>query len=248
MIVGLIVTFTFFMLLFVIAQIIKNNSIVDIGWGIGFVISSWTVYFVKGTYTLSTMMILILVSLWGLRLFYHIARRNIGEPEDFRYRNWRKAWGKWVVPRAFLQVFMLQATLQYMIGSPIFYFVENNIEFTNFTYIAVCLFLVGYFFQVIGDYQLKVHISKKTGTLLESGLWGITRHPNYFGESLMWVSIYLVLLLSGGPWYFLISPLTITFVLRFISIPLLERNMEKREGWKEYIKRVPIFYPLGLKQ
>lgn len=248
MLTALIVTFGFFMIFFIVAQFIKNNSIVDIGWGIGFVISSWIVYFVDGMYSISSMILLILVSLWGVRLFYHIAKRNIGKPEDFRYLNWRKAWGKWVVPRAFLQVFMLQATLQYLIGLPIFYFLEKGLEFSMYSFIGVGLFLVGYFFQVLGDYQLKVHVSKKTGTLLETGLWNITRHPNYFGESLMWVSIYIIVLLSGGLWYLLISPLVITSVLRFISIPLLEENMKKRDGWEEYIKRVPIFYPLGLKK
>lgn len=248
MITALIVTFGFFMILFIVAQIIKNNSIVDIGWGIGFVISSWVVYFVNGVFSTSSLVILILVSLWGVRLFYYIAKRNIGKPEDFRYLNWRKAWGKWVVPRAFLQVFMLQATLQYLIGSPIFYFIENKLELTNLAYIGIGLFFVGYLFQVIGDYQLRVHISKKSGTLLDKGLWGITRHPNYFGESLMWVSIYLVVLFSGGPWYLLVSPLVITSVLRFISIPLLEDNMRKKDGWEEYAKRVSIFYPFGLKK
>jgi len=248
MVTALIVTFSFFMILFIIAQIIHNNSIVDIGWGIGFVISSWIVYFVNGAYSMSSIIVLALVSLWGVRLFYHIAKRNIGKPEDFRYLNWRKAWGKWVVPRAFLQVFMLQATLQFLIGLPIFYFLEKGLEFAVYSYIGVGLFLLGYFFQVVGDYQLKVHINKKSGTLLKTGLWSITRHPNYFGESLMWVSMYLVVLLSGGPWYLVISPLVITSVLRFISIPLLEENMKKREGWDEYTKKVAIFYPFGLKQ
>jgi len=248
MVTALIVTFSFFMILFIVAQILKNNSIVDIGWGIGFVISSWIVYFIEGTYSLASIVVLILVSLWGVRLFYHIAKRNIGKPEDFRYLNWRKAWGKWVVPRAFLQVFMLQATLQYLIGLPIFYLLEKGLEFSVYSYIGVGLFLVGYFFQVLGDYQLKVHIGKKTGTLLETGLWSVTRHPNYFGESFMWVSIYLVVLLSGGPWYLLVSPLVITSVLRFISIPILEESMKKRAGWDDYIKRVPVFYPFGLKK
>jgi len=248
MVTALIVTFSFFMILFIVAQILKNNSIVDIGWGIGFVISSWIVYFIEGTYSLASIVVLILVSLWGVRLFYHIAKRNIGKPEDFRYLNWRKAWGKWVVPRAFLQVFMLQATLQYLIGLPIFYLLEKGLEFSVYSYIGVGLFLVGYFFQVLGDYQLKVHIGKKTGALLETGLWSVTRHPNYFGESFMWVSIYLVVLLSGGPWYLLVSPLVITSVLRFISIPILEESMKKRAGWDDYIKRVPVFYPFGLKK
>jgi steroid 5-alpha reductase family enzyme len=248
MLVGLIITVSFFMILFVVAQIIKNNSIVDIGWGIGFVISSWSVYFILGEFSISNMIVLLLVSLWGVRLFYHIAKRNIGKPEDFRYLNWRKAWGKYVVPRAFLQVFLLQATLQVLIALPIFYFIENGLTLTMFSYIGIVLFFVGYLFQVVGDLQLKRHIAKKSGTLLTTGLWGVTRHPNYFGESLMWVSIFLVVYLSKGSIFLVISPIVITSVLRFISIPLLEKSMSRKEGWDEYAQKVSIFYPLGLKK
>ena len=111
MLLGIYVILSFFTLFFIVATLIKNNSIVDIGWGIGFVITSWIVFIVRGDYTVTKIIINTMISLWGLRLFYYILKRNIFEKEDFRYANWRKAWGKWVIPRAFLQVFMLQGFL-----------------------------------------------------------------------------------------------------------------------------------------
>ena len=108
-----------------------------------------------GNYTLSSIIVNILVSLWGLRLFYHILRRNLFEAEDFRYANWRKAWGKWVVPRAFLQVFMLQGIFQFMIGSVSYYMNTTNIDFTYISIIGIVVWIIGYYYQVVGDKQLK---------------------------------------------------------------------------------------------
>jgi steroid 5-alpha reductase family enzyme len=242
MLTSVIVIYGMFLVLFIIGTIIKNNSIVDIFWGLGFVLSAWIIFFIVGEYTLTKVIVNILVSLWGLRLFYHIAKRNIGEKEDFRYRNWRKAWGKYVVPRAFLQVYMLQATFMFIISLGVTYININNYDFSMISFLGVGLFFVGYYFQVIGDYELKEFVKNKRG-LLQTGLWSITRHPNYFGESVMWFGIALYALLNGAPWFVVVSPLTITIILRFISIPLLEEKMSKREGWDTYSKRVNIMFP-----
>lgn len=246
---ALIITLSYFTLFFIVGTIIKNNSIVDIGWGFGFVLTSWILFFIYGNYSVSSIIVNAMVSLWGLRLFYHILRRNIFEEEDFRYKNWRKAWGKWVVPRAFLQVFMLQGIFQYMIGSTSYYLNVFEKEFMYISVIGIILWIIGYYFQVVGDSQLKQFIRKKDKTekLLKTGLWSITRHPNYFGESLMWWGIYVFALLNGAPWYLIISPLTITIVLYFISTPLLEEKMKEREGWDEYAKETPMFLPFKLK-
>jgi steroid 5-alpha reductase family enzyme len=107
MLLAVYITLGYFTLFFIIATNLKNNSIVDIGAGVGFVLVSWILFFVNGTYSVTQIIINVLISLWGLRLFYHILKRNLFEKEDFRYANWRKDWGKWVIPRAFLQVFML---------------------------------------------------------------------------------------------------------------------------------------------
>ena len=108
---------------------------------------------------------------------------------------------------------------------------------------------------MIGDEQLRQHINKRTGKLLQSGLWSVTRHPNYFGEILIWFSLYatgitLLFTQSVNPVYYLIliiSPILITTVLVKVSTPLLEKNMEKYDGWDAYTKRVPMLFPWAKK-
>jgi steroid 5-alpha reductase family enzyme len=250
MLLGIYVILIFFTLFFIVATLIKNNSIVDIGWGIGFVITSWIVFFVRGDYTITKIIINTMISLWGLRLFYYILKRNIFEKEDFRYANWRKAWGKWVIPRAFLQVFMLQGFLQFLIASPAIYLNDNNLEFKYLSIIGILIWIIGYVFEVIGDKQLKDHIKnpEMKGKLLQTGLWKYTRHPNYFGEATMWWGIFIFALIIGVPIYYIISPITITAVLYFISTPLLEKSMAEREEWSEYTKKTPMFLPFKVKK
>jgi len=105
------------------------------------------------------------------------------------------------------------------------------------------LFTLGYAFEVIGDAQLKRHIKKRTHTLMTSGLWKYTRHPNYLGEAFLWWGLYIIVLLGAGPWYLIISPIAITYVLYFISTPLLEQRMKQRDGWEEYSLKTNKFIP-----
>ena len=234
----------YFTLFFIVATIIKNNSIVDIGWGFGFVLTAWILFFISGEFTIIKIIANILVSLWGLRLFYHILKRNLFEEEDFRYKAWREAWGKWVIPRAFFQVFMLQGLFQFMIGSVVFYINIYNPEFNMISLIGVGLWVIGYYYEVIGDRELKIHIAKRDGKLLTTGLWKQTRHPNYFGEAIMWWGIFLFGVLNNVSLVYIISPLTIHLVLRMISIPLLEEKMSKREEWGSYALITPIMFPV----
>lgn len=233
----------FFYAIFIVATIIKNNSIVDIGWGLGFVLASWGLFVLQGTYHLTAVIMNVLVSLWGVRLFYHILKRNLFEEEDFRYQNWRKAWGKWVVPRAFLQVFTLQGLLMFVIGLPAFYVNANELAFTWWSLIGVAIWLIGYLFEVIGDAQLRHHLKTKRGTLMTTGLWSVTRHPNYFGDWFMWVGLFLFAILNGGPWYLLFGPLAMGYIFIFISIPLLEERMQNKDGWVDYAHETPTFLP-----
>lgn len=248
MLTALYITLGYFTLFFIVATIIKNNSIVDIGWGFGFVLVTWISFFMYFELTVTKIIVNLMVSLWGLRLFYHILRRNLFEKEDFRYANWRKSWGKWVVPRAFLQVFMLQGIFQFMIGSATYYLNINNLDFQYVSLIGVLIWIIGYYFQVFGDKQLKEHIKNKNnrGKLLDSGLWKVTRHPNYFGEATMWWGILLFALLNGAPIYLVISPLTISIVLYFISTPLLEEKMKTYDEWENYASKTPMFFPIKL--
>ena len=250
------VTFAYFTIIFVIATIITNNSIVDIGWGLGFVIGAWTSLLTTQSPNSLAYLIVGFITFWGLRLSIRLINRNVGKPEDFRYAQWRKEWGKNVVLTAFFRVFMIQGLINFVVGSAAY----SIIKFNAFAFeglqaaliiVGLGLAVIGLAFEVIGDEQLRQHIQKKTRSLLQTGLWSITRHPNYFGEILIWNGIYvagLSLLVTGSVplIYYLVlvlSPLVMTAVLVKISTPLLEKNMEKYEGWNEYAKRVPMIFP-----
>ncbi len=250
------VTFAYFTIIFVIATIITNNSIVDIGWGLGFVIGAWTSLLTTQSPNSLAYLVVGFITFWGLRLSIRLFNRNVGKPEDFRYAQWRKEWGKNVVLTAFFRVFMIQGLINFVVGSAAY----SIIKFNAFAFeglqaaliiVGLGLAVIGLAFEVIGDEQLRQHIQKKTRSLLQTGLWSITRHPNYFGEILIWNGIYvagLSLLVTGSVplIYYLVlvlSPLVMTAVLVKISTPLLEKNMEKYEGWNEYAKRVPMIFP-----
>jgi steroid 5-alpha reductase family enzyme len=256
LIVPLLFTFAYFIAIFIVAQVIKNNSIVDIGWGMGFVVGSWLTLLVTENPTVLSYIIVGFITVWGLRLSLRLLKRNYGKPEDFRYAQWRKEWGDKVVIIAFFRVFMIQAIINFVVGSASYVVIKYN-EFSfgsndqYFVYGALVIALVGLFFEVVADEQLRKHISEGSRTLLQKGLWSITRHPNYFGEILIWVGLYA----SGVTLFFtnsvssiyyvvlVISPVLMSTVLIKISTPLLEKNMEKYAEWNDYIQRVPMIFP-----
>ncbi|XMB72325.1 DUF1295 domain-containing protein [Mycoplasmatota bacterium WC30] len=244
---AVLIILIYFILFFIVGTIIKNNSIVDVGWGFGFVLTAWILFFISNDFTIAKIIVNTLVTLWGLRLFYTILKRNLFKEEDFRYKNWRKAWGKYVVPRAFFQVYMFQGLFMFVVGLGAFYVNIFNITFSWFMLIGIVLWIIGFYFEARGDYELKQHISnpENKGKLLTTGLWKHTRHPNYFGEALMWWGIFIIIIVADiSLWYLAISPLVITILLRFVSgVPLLERKMQNKPGWEEYAKKTSAFIP-----
>lgn len=250
------ITFAYFTAIFIVATIISNNSIVDIGWGLGFVIGAWTTLMTTQAPNLLAYILVGFITLWGLRLSIRLFNRNIKKPEDFRYAQWRQEWGKNVVITAFFRVFMIQGLINFVVGSAAYSIIKfNAFELVGLQAILVTIGLgiavLGLAFEVIGDEQLRQHIQKKTRSLLQTGLWSITRHPNYLGEILIWNGIYiagfsLVVTNSVPLVYYLVlvlSPLVMSVVLIKISTPLLEKNMEKYAGWAEYAQRVPMIFP-----
>lgn len=260
LIVPLIFTFAYFIGIFIVATIKKDNSIVDMNWGMGFVVGSWLTLLVTDNPTILSYAIVGFITIWGLRLSIRLIKRNLGKPEDFRYKQWREEWGENVVLIAFFRVFMVQGIINFIVGSASYSVIKYN-EFSFgssgqiFVYLGLLISLTGLFFEVVGDEQLRRHINKRTGKLMQSGLWSITRHPNYFGEILIWSGLYisgstLLFTNSVSPIYYIVlavSPLLMSNVLIRVSTPLLEKNMEKYEGWEEYTKRVPMLFPWGKK-
>jgi steroid 5-alpha reductase family enzyme len=239
--------FGYVTLWFVVSLIKKRNDVADIAWGLGFIV---VCLFLLMTQPLSPISALVygLVTLWGLRLATHIALRSKGKAEDFRYKKWREEWGKYFLIRSYLEVYILQGFFMLLIALPIVIAGIAPPQYLNaFTVAGGAIWLVGFAFEAIGDYQLTVFIKNKTNKtdIMQTGLWRYTRHPNYFGEVLVWWGIFIITLpLQRGFWG-IISPLTITFLLLYVSgIPMLEAKYKENEAFQAYKRRTSAFFPM----
>lgn len=239
----------YFVLWFIISKVKNKYSLVDIAWGLGFVVVAWTGFLVTGNLQFQTGVILLFVTIWGLRLFLHLAKRNWNSPEDYRYVNMRKRWGtKWVNLKAFLNVFALQGVLLFIIALPItqrFSVEDKTVHWWQI--LGIFVWLIGFFFETIGDLQLdqfKKNPQHK-GKLLTTGLWSLTRHPNYFGEATCWWGIFLLALTGLNNSWLIISPLVITLLLLFVSgVPLLEKKYKDRPDFQAYAAKTAKFFPI----
>jgi steroid 5-alpha reductase family enzyme len=225
---------------------------VDIGWGLGFVIIALFSLFYSRNFNFRTILVTTLVTIWGLRLFYHIINRNWGKPEDFRYANWRKEWGKWLNLRAFFQIFILQGLFMVIISAPILIVnVFSKDGFKPYDFIGLTVWIIGILFESIGDAQLAAFKkdSKNKGHIIKTGLWRFTRHPNYFGEATIWWGLFIISLSVKYGYIAIISPLTITLLLLFVSgVPLLEEKYKDNQEFKEYARTTSKFFPLPRKK
>ncbi len=242
-----IIIFIYATVWFAAAVYKKRNDIADIAWGIGYiVICSYLLY----TYPASPVLILlyILVTLWGLRLSLHIYNRNKNKAEDFRYKAWREKWGKTFYWRSYGQVFLLQGVLLLVILSPVIHAaVAAPVQWNVFTCIGLGCWLAGFYFQTVADWQLAVFIKqrKTPGTILQTGLWKYSRHPNYFGEILMWWGIFIITLPLNNSFFFIIGPLSITLLIVFVSgIPMLEKKYKGDRAFEAYKKRTNVLLPM----
>jgi steroid 5-alpha reductase family enzyme len=234
---------------FVLATILKNNSIVDIAWGLGFIVIALFTWF-EGNKSVPSTYITILTTLWGLRLAIHIFTRNFGRGEDFRYKNWRDSWGKWFYPRSFLQIFMFQGLLMLLIATPIIYTntYTSGPKEGPMLYLMLfggSVFFFGFLTEMIADYQLRKFKKnpKNKGKIMKEGLWAASRHPNYFGEILVWWGMFIVAAACGG-YITLISPVLITFLLvRVSGVTMLEKKYKDNKEYQQYIKNTPALVP-----
>ncbi len=235
--------------LWLVSLVLKNSSIVDIFWGAGFVITGW-VYFLltPDGFIGRKLLIVVLSTIWGLRLTLHVLIRNWGKPEDFRYQKWRNESGKIWWFKSLFQVFLLQGFLMWVISTPLLaaqYF-NRTPNLNLFDYTGVLIWAVGFFFETAGDLQLtrfKRNPANK-GKLLSTGVWRLSRHPNYFGDAAQWWGFFLIALAAGG-WWSIFSPVIMTlFLVQVSGVVLLEKTLtNSKPGYKEYVARTSAFIP-----
>ncbi|NND52929.1 MAG: DUF1295 domain-containing protein [Flavobacteriaceae bacterium] len=236
-------------LLWVVSIPLKNVSIVDIFWGIGFIVASTVYFFYDDEHFTRQLIVFILVAIWGLRLSVYLLIRNYGKGEDFRYQEFRRTYGRdrywWV---SFFQVFLLQGVLIGLISLPLYGVHSNTSTNTlNFIdYMALGVWLIGFLFESVGDYQLarfKANPSNK-GKVLDSGLWKYTRHPNYFGDATVWWAFGLFSLAAGAYWQIVGSLIMTYLIIKISGVALLEKSLDdKKPEYKDYVKRTNAFFP-----
>ncbi len=235
-------------MLWLISLRLRDSSIVDPFWGMGFTLLAWTAYFRQPPGSTQSLILCGLVTAWGLRLSLYLLWRNFGHAEDSRYASMRHYHGErywWV---SLFTVFLLQAVILWIVALPILMTsIDASRPFGNaWDVCGVALWCIGLFFESVGDWQLArfKSIPANQGQVLNRGLWRYTRHPNYFGDFCVWWGIYLISA-SSGAWWTIISPLTMSVLLMRISgVTLLESKIEERRPeYANYRRTTNAFFP-----
>jgi steroid 5-alpha reductase family enzyme len=235
-------------LLWLISLLKKDASLVDIFWGLGFIIVSFFYFNLNSNHSIRRLLVIALVFIWGLRLSLHILRRNWGRGEDPRYRTWRERGGKSFWWKSYFKVFLLQGLVLWIVSLPLLAAQQSTKSvWTIFDAIGIFLWSLGFGFEAIGDWQLARFKRNPTnkGKVMRAGLWAYTRHPNYFGEALIWWGFYALALNTPSSWWMIISPLLMTFLLMRVSgVAMLEKSLViTKPEYKKYIESTNAFFP-----
>jgi steroid 5-alpha reductase family enzyme len=229
-----------------ISVVRRDVSIVDSLWSLLFLLALLVYLAASGTTGPRSWMITVMVAAWALRLSMYITVRNHGEPEDRRYQAIRRNNEPHFWFKSLYIVFLLQGFLAWVVCLPALAAVSGQTPPGPLDFAGLALWLVGMYFEVVGDWQLARFRrgKREAGAVLDTGLWRYTRHPNYFGEALLWWGVYLIAL-SAGAWWTIFAPLLMTFLLLRVSgVALLEKDIaDRRPAYRDYIRRTNAFFP-----
>ncbi len=246
---GLLLILLLVTILWIISIFLRNVSIVDLFWGMGFVIANGWYFFANEAITSRQILLLVLVTIWGFRLSIYLAWRNIGKGEDFRYREFRKNYGEknywWI---SYFQTFLLQGILMWLISSTLWGANQNhNVNDINIIdYLGLLVWVTGFIFEAGGDYQLakfKLNLANK-GKVLNTGFWRYTRHPNYFGDAAVWWGYGILCIAAGEYWCLFGSVLMTLLIIKVSGVALLEKTLKvQKPQYLDYIQKTNSFFP-----
>ena len=244
---GLAVILTLFTILWFVSLRLEDSSIVDIAWGPGILALALTYYFTGNGAPGRARLTLALVAIWAIRLAVHIAIRNKDQGEDFRYEAMRQARGASWWWFSYFRVFLLQALSAWMLSMPLYFAIvsvaPHALTFVDF--LGVGLFTAGFVWEAIADEQLRRFRAEPENVklVLDSGLWHYSRHPNYFGEALLWWGFGLIGAATGGA-VGLFGPALLTYYLMYASwVPLERALLRNRRAYGHYVEITSPFVP-----
>ena len=231
-------------LLWIISVRLRDVSIVDLFWGTGFGVVGWVSYWNAQLGTTRGLVLAVIATVWGVRLSVYLGLRNHGRPEDYRYAAMRAKREKSFWWSSLFIVFWLQGAVMWLVSLPLQAGSVSASELSGLNLLGIPIWVLGFFFEAVGDYQLARFKRTETG-VMNQGLWRYTRHPNYFGNALLWWGITLVALESSNLWI-LVSPMVMTFLLVKVSgVALLERSLSRRSTeYQQYMQQTSSFFPM----
>jgi steroid 5-alpha reductase family enzyme len=242
---ALVVVLGLVTLLWAVSVPLQDASIIDMFWGILFVAVAWVLLAVLGELATRPYLMTLLVTVWGLRLAFHLMSRNLGQGEDKRYRRWRERGGANWWLKSYYRVYLLQGAIALVVATPLIAAFYRPYGFNLLNVLGVLVWATGFLYELMADVQLSQFKADpdNRGRILDRGLWGLSRHPNYFGDALQWWGLGLVAL-SWDTWWALIGPAVMTAVFLGISNDVLERDLRRRRPeYADYVTKTPKFFP-----
>ncbi|MBC7461221.1 MAG: DUF1295 domain-containing protein [Thermoleophilia bacterium] len=239
----------------IVGLVRRDNGLVDVIWGPTIVLAGWAGTISAGHFTWRSWLILGMATVWAARLAWHIgSRHKRSTTEDWRYANWREQWGALWWLRSLGQVYLLQAVLGTLVAVPLVV-VGASSGARGWWWdawlvgLGVVVWAIGLTIEIVGDRQLGQFLADKRAGLTDApfctrGLWSRTRHPNYFGEAVLWWGIAGVALGAPWGWLGLGGAALVETLVRWVSgVPILERAWRQRDGFAEWAATTPTFFP-----
>lgn len=246
---SLLAAIIFMSCIFVVGRRMQRYDIVDVAWGLVFIVIAATSLLFNGARDLVQFFVLGLVIIWGLRLSYHIYRRlRATTSEDKRYVELRKKWHASNEDTAiYLRIYVIQAVLACLVCLPIIILnTSDALIYQPFVIAGAAIWLIGFCIETVADRQLRhfIRSPKDHGQLMTRGLWRYSRHPNYFGELTLWWGVGIIALSAPFGWLGLIGPVVISYLIIFVSgIPPTEKSFAGRVGWDKYKRETSALVP-----
>jgi steroid 5-alpha reductase family enzyme len=235
--------------LWVVSLVRRDASIVDVFWGLGFALVAVVSHACGEGAPARKTLVTVLALAWGVRLAAHLLWRNWGQGEDYRYRAMRARHGDRFAIVSLYLVFGLQGVLMWIVSLPlqVAQIAPGPDHLTWLDAAGAALWAVGFGCEALGDWQLARFRAEAAnrGKVMDRGLWRYTRHPNYFGDAVVWWGFFLIALSTPAGWWSALGPIVMTFfLLRVSGVALLERGLERRKPeYQAYVERTSAFFP-----
>eukprot|EP00347_Sterkiella_histriomuscorum_P017430 403349400 len=248
---GAMITNTFILntAVYVLAQFLKDNGIVEIAFGPIFVLGLIAQLQIVQNFHERSILVFILLIAWATRLSINNYQRRNGE--NWKYAEMREKWMKagrcFYYMKAFMLIYIPYSIWEVLLNfSALFVTIYTRSGINYFDVIGFAIWGIGFIIELVADNQLmnfRKNVSNK-GKLLTTGLWRYSRHPNYFGEILMWWGIYIIACQVYLGFITVFSPVLMTIRLRFMTgVPIVEQRLGDRIDFIEYKKQTNCLVP-----